>query len=134
MKLLVQSDRRLTVQMISDKLSLNRKSVQKILLHDLGMRNVCARKQNQNQVKFCKDMLEKIKDDPDILRQTITGDENWIFQYNPKTKRLSMQWKTAESPRPKKACISKQKIKVMLITFFSQKGARFQTETMLIIN
>ena len=42
-KLLVQSDHRLTVQMISDELSLNRKSVQKILLHDLGMQKVCAK-------------------------------------------------------------------------------------------
>ena len=40
-------------------------------------------KQNQNHVKFCKGMLEKIKDNPDILRQIITGDETWVFQYNP---------------------------------------------------
>ena len=33
-----------------------------------------------------------------------------------------MQWKTVESPRPKKARMSKSKIKVMLITFFDQKG------------
>ena len=82
-KLLVQSDHRLTVRMISDELSLNRESVRTILLHDLGMRKVCAKivfkilseDQKQNRVKFCEDMLEKIKDDPDILRQIITGDE-----------------------------------------------------------
>ena len=67
-------------------------------------------------------MLEKIKDNPDIPRQIITGDETWVFQYNPGTKRQSMQWKTAESPRPKKASVSKLKIKVMLIVFFNQKG------------
>ena len=33
-----------------------------------------------------------------------------------------MQWKTAGSPRPKKACMSKSKIKVVLIAFFDQKG------------
>ena len=33
-----------------------------------------------------------------------------------------MQWKTAESPRPKKARMSKSKIKVMLIAFFDRKG------------
>ena len=67
-------------------------------------------------------MLEKIKDDPDIFRQIITRDETWVFQYDPETKRQSMQWKTAESLRPKKAHMSKSKIKVMLITFFDQKG------------
>ena len=86
-KLLVQSDHRLTVRMISDKLSLKRESVRTILLHDLGMRKVCAKMvpkilsedQKQNRVKFCEDMLEKIKDDPDILKQIITGDKTWVF-------------------------------------------------------
>ena len=79
-KQLVQRDCRLTVQMISDKLSLNRESVQTILLHDLGMQKVCVKMvpkiwsedHKQNQVKFCEGMLEKIKDNPDILRQIIT--------------------------------------------------------------
>ena len=78
-KLLVQSDHRLTVRMISDELSLNRESVRTILLHDLGMRKVCAKMvpkilsedQKQIRVKFCEDMVEKIKDNPDILRQIV---------------------------------------------------------------
>ena len=98
-KQLVRSDRRLTVRMTSDELSLNRESVRTILLHDLGMRKVYAKMvpkilsedQKQNRVKFCEDTLEKIKDDPDILRQIITGDETWVFQYDPETRRHSMQ-------------------------------------------
>ena len=31
-------------------------------------------------------MLEKIKDDLDIFRQIITGDETWVFQYDPETR------------------------------------------------
>ena len=45
----------------------------------------------------------------------------WVFQYDPETKRQSMQWKTMESLRPKKACMSKLKIKMMLIAFFYQR-------------
>ena len=78
--------------------------------------------EDQKQTKFCEDMLEKIEDDPDILRQITTGDETWVFQYNSETKRQSMPWKTAESLRPKKARMSKLKIKVILVTFFDQKG------------
>ena len=86
-KHLVRSDRRLTVRMISDELSLNRESVRKILLHDLGMRKVYAKMvpkilsedQKKNRVRFCEDMLEKIKDDPDILMQITTGDKTWVF-------------------------------------------------------
>ena len=126
---MVWSDRRLTIRMIVDNLDLNRKSVRNILLHDLGMRKVCAKlvpkilseDQKQRRVDFCKDMLEKIRDDPNILYQVITGDETWVFQYDPETKRQSMQWKITGSPRPKKARMSKLKIKVMLIAFFDQK-------------
>ena len=59
---------------------------------------------------------------PEFLGRVITGDETWVFQYDPETKRQSLQWKTANSPRPKKARMSKSKIKVMLIAFFDQKG------------
>ena len=85
---------------------------------------ILSKDQKQNRVKFCEDMLEKIKDDSDILRQIITGDETWVFQYNPETKRQSMQWNhlDTESPRCKKAHMSKSKIKVMLIAFFNQNG------------
>ena len=67
-------------------------------------------------------MLEKMRNYPDILNQVITGDEMWVIQYDPETKRQSMQWKTAESLWPKKARMSKSKIKVMLIAFFDLKG------------
>ena len=84
-KQMVRSDRRLTIRMIADNLDLNRELVRNILLHDLGMRKVCAKlvpkilseDQKQRRVDFCKDMLEKIRDDPNILYQVITGDETW---------------------------------------------------------
>jgi len=37
-----------------------------------------------------------------ILYRVIIGDEIWVYQYDPKTKRQTAQWKTANSPRPKK--------------------------------
>ena len=83
---------------------------------------ILSEEQKQRRVNFCKDMLEKIADDVDILGQVITGDETWVFHYDPETKRQSMQWKTGTSPRPKKARMSKSKIKVMLIAFFNQQG------------
>ena len=67
-------------------------------------------------------MLEKTRENPDILYQVIRGDKTWVFQYNPETKRQRMLWKTVESLRPKKPRMSKSKIKVMLITFFDQKS------------
>jgi len=52
----------------------------------------------------------------------ITGDETWIFEYDPETKRQSKEWHTSASPCPKKARMSKSKIKSMLICFFDSQG------------
>jgi len=52
----------------------------------------------------------------------ITGDEIWIFEYDLETKRRSKEWHTSTSPRPKKARMSKSKIKSMLICFFDSQG------------
>jgi hypothetical protein len=43
-------------------------------------------------------------------------------EYDPETKRQLVQWKSTYSPRPRKARISKSKIKTMLIIFFNDKG------------
>ena len=66
-------------------------------------------------------MLEKIKDDLDILRQIITRDETWVFQYNLEIKRQASSKRLQNHPDPRKR-LSKSKIKVMLIAFFDQKG------------
>ena len=94
------------------------------------MRKVCTKiwskllsdDQKQHRVRVCENMLELIGADPDFLGCIITGDESWVFQYDPETKRQSQQWTTPNSPRTKKARMSKSKIKTMLITFFDQKG------------
>ena len=66
----------------------------------------------------CADTLENIENDPDFFLNVIMCDETWIFQYDPETKRQSMHWKSLQSPRKKKACMSKSKFKVMMIVFF----------------
>jgi len=70
------------------------------------------------QCKFGK----KICETPDFLDLVITGDESWIFQYDPQTKRQSMQWQTPSSPRLKKARMSRSKIKSMLVVLFDCRG------------
>lgn len=48
------------------------------------------------------DFLEQIENDPSFLERVITGDESWIFEYDPETKRQSQEWHTSASPRQKK--------------------------------
>lgn len=52
----------------------------------------------------------------------IIGDETWCLQCDPETKRQSIQWKTQNSPRSKKLCMSRSQVKNMLVCFFDHKG------------
>ena len=52
------------------------------------------------------------------MLRIITGDESWIYGYDPETKQQSSQWKNPGSPRPKKARQSRSATKSMLIVFF----------------
>uniref|UniRef100_T1HWN4 RNase H domain-containing protein n=1 Tax=Rhodnius prolixus TaxID=13249 RepID=T1HWN4_RHOPR len=36
------------------------------------------------------------------MERVITSDESWVFEYDPETKRQSIEWHTSTSPRPKK--------------------------------
>jgi hypothetical protein len=57
-----------------------------------------------------------------MFDRVITRDEKWCSQYNPETKRQSMQWKTEKSPRQKKARMSRSQVKNMLVCFFDHNG------------
>jgi hypothetical protein len=57
-----------------------------------------------------------------LFDRVITGDKTWCFQYDPETKHQSMQWKTHNSPRLKKACMYSSQFKTMLVCFFDHKG------------
>ncbi|KAK8395421.1 hypothetical protein O3P69_006220 [Scylla paramamosain] len=129
-KQMVRDDRRLTVRKIADELGMNHNSVWKIITEDLGMRKVCAKMvprllnddQKGRRMQVCQDILERLETEPDLLRRVITGDESWVFEYDPETKRQSLQWKSPASPRPKKARQSRSSFKVMLIAFFDVRG------------
>ena len=112
--------------MIASQLNIKKDSVWKIITEDLGMWKVCAKMvprllndhQKEHYMQICKDIIERLQNEPDLLRRVITGDEMWIFEYHLETKRQSSQ----TSLRPKKARQSKSKVKFMLITFFNARG------------
>ena len=72
---------------------------------------------------MCQDILEPLKTEPNFLKRIVSGYESWIFEYDPLTKRQSLEWKSALLPRPKTArVLFKSKTKVMLIAFFDVHG------------
>ena len=60
--------------------------------------------------------------EPQFFSRVITGNQSWILEHDPETKRQSREWHTTNSPRLKKARMSKSKIKSMLICFFDSQG------------
>ena len=78
--------------------------------------------QKERCAQVCQDILEQLETEPNLLKRVVTGDESWIFEYDPLTKRQSLEWKSALSPRPKRARVFKFKTKVMLIAFFDVHG------------
>ena len=127
---LVRTNRHLTIRMMVDQLGIDKELDRSILVDNLGMRKVCAKMvprllledQKTCQLHVCQDILQQLQTDATLLEKVITGDELWIFEYDPETKRQSCQWKLPGSPRPKKAWMQKSQVKVMLITFFDHQG------------
>lgn len=127
---LIREDRRLTVRELADEVGISHGSADTILLEDLGMRRVAAKfvpkllspEQRQCRLDVAQDMLQTANADPDFLKTVITGDESWVYGYDPETKVQSSQWKSPQSPRPKKARQVRSKVKVMLTVFFDYRG------------
>ena len=75
-----------------------------------SLRKICAKMvprllnegQKKRCVQVCLEILEQLKTEPNLLKRVVTGNESWIFEYDPLTKRQSREWKSTLSPRPKK--------------------------------
>ena len=75
-------------------------------------------------------MVELINSDPAVLDALVTCDENWIYCYDPETKRQSSQWKHAGSPRPNKARQSKSTHKTFDDPFFLTVNKEYYVEVL----
>jgi hypothetical protein len=71
--------------------------------------------QQQLQLEVVRDMLECANGDPEFLKTVITGDETWMYRYDPEMK-VQSQWK------PKKPQWVRSKVKVLLTVFFDYRG------------
>ena len=67
-------------------------------------------------------MLDSANSDPEFLNIVTTGDESWVYGYDPETKAESSQWKHSTYPRPKKSRHVRSNVKVILTVFFDSRG------------
>jgi hypothetical protein len=72
-------------------------------------------------VSVCRE-LKQARDDPNFISNIITGDETWMYGYDPETKQQSSQCKSPNSPRAKKARQFRSNVKSMLIVYLTSKA------------
>ena len=100
----VRSDRRLTIREMSDELNLSFYAVQSTLTKDLTMRRVSAKfipkllsdERKQHRLQVAQEMIHRSESDPDLLNMVSTGNESWVYGYDPETKAQSSQWKSRD--------------------------------------
>ena len=78
----------------------------------------CLWSKKRTGLKFVRICWEDSRLSQIFLDKVMTGDESWVFDYDPKTKRQSAEQHTKSSPHPKKACMSRSRVKTMITVFF----------------
>ena len=108
-KTLIEEDAPYTVQEIEELSGIHSSSVLKILHERLGLCKICTcwvphlltDKQKQSRVRLALQVIEKYdKCDPRRLEEIVTGDETWIYHFQPDSKAKNKVWVSSEGNRP----------------------------------
>jgi len=124
-----RGNRSLSVQEVAAELGICIGSCHQFFTEKLQMRRVSAKfvprlltdDQKETHVEISQELLANENGNESFLKNIITGHETWVYGYDIETKMQSSQWRGREPPRPKKARMSRSKIKVMLVVFFDWK-------------
>ena len=107
----------------------------KILREQLGLHKVCVRwvphlltdEQKQSWVRLASQVIEKYdKCDPRHLEEIVTGDETWIYHFQPDSKAKNKVWVSSEGDRPVIARRCKTSNRILYAIFFDSKGPVLQ--------
>jgi hypothetical protein len=64
--------------------------------HEMHFCKICAKtaeQQPEGQSRFCLQGTQQARDDSNFISNIITGDETWVYGYDPETKQQLPQWK-----------------------------------------
>ncbi|UYV76189.1 hypothetical protein LAZ67_13002976 [Cordylochernes scorpioides] len=127
---LIKENPRTTLLELEQDTGISKTTIGRIVTEDLRLKKTPAKfiprfptnEQKLCRLATCEDMLEMTRTDPEWKDKIITGDETWVYGYDPETKRQSVEWRGQGEPRPKKSRILKSRNKVLLVAFFENKG------------
>ena len=91
---IVMKDHCLIFRKIVDEVAISRGSVYSILTEDLCMWRVLTKfickllmeQQKELHVEITQDMLDCANNDLEFIKTIITGDETWVYGYDPESK------------------------------------------------
>lgn len=130
-KSVVEEDKRRTCQEIEELTGISHSSVHRIIVEELQKQKIFAKwvphlltdEQKQERVCRCRANLRRVRrEGNNFINRIITGDETWVYSWDPELKRQSAQWRNSGSPRPEKARRKQGAVKVMHIIFFDSRG------------
>lgn len=130
-KLTVEEDKRRTCEEVEEITGIPHSTVHRILVEELGKKKIFAKwvphllteEQRQERVRRCRANLRRYrKEGADFLDRIVSGDETWVYSWDPELKSQSAQWRNSGSPRPEKARRKQGAVKVMHIVFFDSSG------------
>ncbi|UYV78689.1 hypothetical protein LAZ67_16002394 [Cordylochernes scorpioides] len=111
---LIKENPRTTLLELEQDTDISKTTIGRIVTEDLRLKKTPAKfiprfltnKQKLCRLATCEDMLEMTRTDPEWKDKIITGDETWVYGYDPETKRQSAEWrgqgKRFEKKRPEK--------------------------------
>lgn len=128
---MVNADRRVTYLEIERSIGISATTISTILHKHLGLSKRCCRwiphhltnDQKEARVTWSRDMLEKFNGGvAKSVYNIVTGDESWIYQYDPETKQQSSVWCLQDEAPPTKVVRSRSVGKMMVASFFGKTG------------
>lgn len=128
---LVKENPRITYEEIEHMLGISAPSIFTILHEHLKLRKVSCRwvphllkeKEKQERVRISKEIIEKFQDGQSPhLHKILTGDETWVYCFEPELKQQSKQWIGEGDSRPAKVVKNRYCGKQMAVVFFTSKG------------
>ena len=95
----ILADRRQTIHDVCEIVGLSYGTVQRIVVDNLNMSRNSARfvprllsdYQKALRVSVCRELKQQAREDPNFISNIITGDETWVYGYDPETKQQSSQ-------------------------------------------
>ena len=124
-------DRRKSCEEIADELPISSSSVHRILTEKLDKKKMFSKwvphlltpEQKEARVKFSRQFLRRFRREHNrFIDRIVTGDETWVYSWDPELKRQSAEWRDRDEPRPEKARRKQGSLKVMHIFFFDTSG------------